>query len=148
MYIAYKQYAIKHTFRACCYIEATHSSFILGPYLNDIYKVCLFWTPSPLVSILARFIVPNSRNLPHYVCIWVPPLPSLCRRHLSMAPYGFLYIGGIKCNIKCKNFVLFLYIFVLKNDIFEQNDKNCNPLGGSWVHFFECHFYRVIHSSL
>ena len=62
-------------------------------YLRAVQSFFLFWTPSPLVSILARFIVPNSRNLPHYVCIWVPPLPSLCRRHLSMAPYNILHQG-------------------------------------------------------
>ena len=45
-----------------------------------------FWNPSPLVCILARFIVLKSRNLPYYVCIWVTPSPSLCRHHLSMTP--------------------------------------------------------------
>ena len=45
-----------------------------------------FWTPSPLVYILARSISLNPRNLPHYVCILLTPLPHQCRRHLSMAP--------------------------------------------------------------
>ena len=45
-----------------------------------------FGTPSlPLVYILVRFMVLKSRNLPHYVRIWVALSPSQCRRHLSMA---------------------------------------------------------------
>ena len=45
-----------------------------------------FWTPSPLVYILARSIRLNPCNLPYYVCISLTPLPPQCRRHLSMAP--------------------------------------------------------------
>ena len=47
-----------------------------------------FWTPSPLVGILARYLVLNPRNLPYYVCIWatLPLLSVKCRHHLSMAP--------------------------------------------------------------
>ena len=57
-----------------------------------------FWTPSPLVCILARSIVLNPRNLPYYICIWVTPPPSQCRRHLGMAPYS-------TCHKKLSKFV-------------------------------------------
>ena len=46
-----------------------------------------FWTPSPLVCILARFIVINPRNLPYYVCIWVTPYLLSVQTSLIMAPY-------------------------------------------------------------
>ena len=34
-----------------------------------------FWTPSPLVCILARSIALNPRNLPYFICMWYNPLP-------------------------------------------------------------------------
>ena len=43
-----------------------------------------FQTPSPLVCILARLILLNPRNLPYYVCVWIPPSP--CRRHFKYGP--------------------------------------------------------------
>ena len=52
-------------------------------------------TPSPLVCILARSLVLNSRNLPYYICIWLtPPPPPQCRHHISMAPNQWQRANG------------------------------------------------------
>ena len=45
------------------------SRLAVGPYINDIYTIFGFLTPSPLVCILARSLVLKSLNLLHYVCI-------------------------------------------------------------------------------
>ena len=47
-----------------------------GPFIRTSAKFLGFWTPSPLVRILARSIRVNPRNLPYYVCFWAnPPSP-------------------------------------------------------------------------
>ena len=48
-----------------------------GPFIRTSAKFLGFWTPSPLVRILARSIRVNPRNLPYYVCFWANPPPPL-----------------------------------------------------------------------
>ena len=69
-----------------------------GPLVNDVYTVFGVFDPLPLVCILARFIVLESRNLPYYVCIWVTPSPSQSRRHLSMAPEDNSFDVELRCR--------------------------------------------------
>ena len=45
-----------------------------------------FWTPSPLICILARSIVLNSCNLPYYVCIWATPSPLSVQTFFKYGP--------------------------------------------------------------
>ena len=43
--------------------------FTKGPYLITTTQFSVFWIPSPLVCILARFIILKSCNLPYYIYI-------------------------------------------------------------------------------
>ena len=44
--------------------------------MKDVRKIWGIFEPlPPLVRIVAKSIVVNTRNLPYYVCFWATPLP-------------------------------------------------------------------------
>ena len=77
-----------------------------------------FWTPSPLVHILARSITVNPRNLPYYVCFWANPPPPWCGRPLCMVPYCSVLLRTAEAEeISKRDF------WKIKNEIAER-EKN------------------------